>query len=129
MLLREYGPLCEMMFLAMSADGKIEQTERDVIRGALRELDDRIRTTHFGEMLRKPGTRTAVGRKRRRWRRRGDVHEGLSPRGHNVTTACAGRFTASSGCSVTCSTPNRCFRSVREAYRIGGQSSRRSIST
>jgi uncharacterized membrane protein YebE (DUF533 family) len=52
MLVREYGPLCEVMFLAMSADGGISQAERDVIRGALRELDDRIRTTHFGEMLR-----------------------------------------------------------------------------
>jgi len=53
MLLFEYGPLCEVMFLAMSADGTIDQAERDVLRGALRELDDRIRTTHFGAMLRK----------------------------------------------------------------------------
>jgi len=53
MLLLEYGPLCEVMFLAMSADGAISQAERDVLRGALRELDDRIRTTHFGAMLRK----------------------------------------------------------------------------
>jgi uncharacterized membrane protein YebE (DUF533 family) len=52
MLIREYGPLCEVMFLAMSADGKIDQAETDVLRGALRELDDRIRTAHFGEMLR-----------------------------------------------------------------------------
>ena len=53
MLLLEYGPLCEVMFLAMSVDGAIEQAERDVLRGALRELDDRVRTTHFGAMLRK----------------------------------------------------------------------------
>jgi uncharacterized membrane protein YebE (DUF533 family) len=53
MLLFEYGPLCEVMFLAMSADSAIDQAERDVMRGALRELDDRIRTTHFGAMLRK----------------------------------------------------------------------------
>lgn len=53
MLLYEYGPLCEAMFLAMSADGAIDQAERDVLRGALRELDDRIRTAHFGAMLRK----------------------------------------------------------------------------
>ncbi|MGH7438032.1 MAG: TerB family tellurite resistance protein [Polyangiaceae bacterium] len=53
MLLLEYGPLCEVMFLAMSVDGAIEQAERDVLRGALRELDDRIRTTHFGALLRK----------------------------------------------------------------------------
>jgi uncharacterized membrane protein YebE (DUF533 family) len=53
MLLLEYGPFCEVMFLAMSADGAITQAERDVLRGALRELDDRIHTTHFGAMLRK----------------------------------------------------------------------------
>ncbi len=51
MLLAEYGPMCEVMFLAMSADGQIDQAEKDVIRGALRELDDRIRTTHFDAML------------------------------------------------------------------------------
>src|SRR5690349_10480705 len=51
MLLSEYGPMCEIMFLAMSADGQIDQAEKDVIRGALRELDDRIRTTHFDAML------------------------------------------------------------------------------
>ncbi|HVU02589.1 MAG TPA: TerB family tellurite resistance protein [Polyangiaceae bacterium] len=51
MLLFEYGPLCEVMFLAMSADGEVAQAERDVLRGALRELDDRIRTSHFGAML------------------------------------------------------------------------------
>lgn len=52
MLLYEYGPLCEVMFLTMSADGKVDQAEVDVLRGALRELDDRIRTAHFGAMLR-----------------------------------------------------------------------------
>ena len=52
LLLEEYGPLCEVMFLMMGADGSVEQSERDVIRGALRELDDRIRTAHFGAMLR-----------------------------------------------------------------------------
>jgi uncharacterized membrane protein YebE (DUF533 family) len=51
MLLREYGPLCEVMFLAMSADGVLEEAERDVIRGALRELDTRIHTPHVVEML------------------------------------------------------------------------------
>jgi len=53
MLLYEYGPLCEILLLAMAADGKIEQAEQDIIRGALRELDDRIRTAHFGAMLRR----------------------------------------------------------------------------
>jgi len=51
MLVEEYGPLCEVMFLAMSADGRVEQAETDVLRGALRELDDRIRTHHFKAML------------------------------------------------------------------------------
>jgi uncharacterized membrane protein YebE (DUF533 family) len=51
MLLYEYGPLCEVMFLAMSADGTIDQAEKDVLRGALRELDDRIRTEHFQTLL------------------------------------------------------------------------------
>lgn len=60
MLLHEYGPLCEVMFLAMSADGRVEQAERDVIRGALRELDDRIRTPHFGAMLRRAEQRLEV---------------------------------------------------------------------
>jgi uncharacterized membrane protein YebE (DUF533 family) len=53
MLLREYGPLCEVMFMAMAADGNVAQDERDVLRGALRELDDRIRTQHFGAMLKR----------------------------------------------------------------------------
>lgn len=51
MLVYEYGPLCEVMFLAMSADGAVDQAEKDIIRGALRELDDRIRTEHFLSML------------------------------------------------------------------------------
>jgi uncharacterized membrane protein YebE (DUF533 family) len=60
MLLAEYGPLCEVMSLAMSADGKLEQAESDVIRGALRELDDRIRTSHFGMMLKSAEERLAT---------------------------------------------------------------------
>src|SRR5262249_35279930 len=60
MLLFEYGPLSEGMFLAMSADGTVEHAERDVLRGALRELDDRIRTTHFGAMLRRAEERLAA---------------------------------------------------------------------
>jgi uncharacterized tellurite resistance protein B-like protein len=34
----EYGPLCEAMYLMMSADGKITSSERDVLKGALRKL-------------------------------------------------------------------------------------------
>ena len=50
-LLEEYGPLAEVMYLVMAADGDVSQIERDVIRGALRELDDRIRSAHFVAML------------------------------------------------------------------------------
>ncbi|MGZ5968531.1 MAG: protein kinase domain-containing protein [Polyangiales bacterium] len=51
-LAREYGPLCEAMYLVMAADGTLASEERDVIRGALRELDDRIRSRHVETMLR-----------------------------------------------------------------------------
>jgi uncharacterized tellurite resistance protein B-like protein len=34
----EYGPLCEAMYLMMSADGEIAKEELDVLRGALRNL-------------------------------------------------------------------------------------------
>lgn len=52
-LVSEYGPLCEVMFLMMTADGEVEPAERDVVRGALRELDDRIRSAHFAVIDRK----------------------------------------------------------------------------
>ena len=35
-------PLAETMFLMMSADGKIEETERDAVRGAIRGLSDNL---------------------------------------------------------------------------------------
>jgi uncharacterized tellurite resistance protein B-like protein len=50
-LLEEYGPLAEVMYLVMAADGHVAQAERDVIRGALRELDDRLRSAHFLAMI------------------------------------------------------------------------------
>jgi len=34
----EYGPLCEAMFLMMSADGEINPEEREVLGGAMRNL-------------------------------------------------------------------------------------------
>ncbi len=36
----EYGPLCEAMYLMMSADGKISGDERAVLKGALRSLSN-----------------------------------------------------------------------------------------
>ncbi len=47
----EYGPLCEVMYLMMAADGHIAGAERDVIRGAMRELDARVRSVHVEAML------------------------------------------------------------------------------
>jgi tellurite resistance protein len=47
----EYGPLCEVMYMMMAADGRIAGAERDVIRGAMRELDARIRSVHVEAML------------------------------------------------------------------------------
>lgn len=51
-IVAEYGPLCEAMYLMMSADGKISNEEREVLRGAMRNLSgDAIRTAHIESML------------------------------------------------------------------------------
>ena len=51
-ILAEYGPLCEAMYLMMSADGEVGQEEREVLKGALRNLsNDGIRTAHMDAML------------------------------------------------------------------------------
>jgi uncharacterized tellurite resistance protein B-like protein len=48
----EYGPICEAMYLMMSADGKIAGEERDVLKGALRNLSgDTVRSVHIEAML------------------------------------------------------------------------------
>ena len=48
----EYGPICEAMYLMMSADGKITAVERDVLKGALRNLSgDSVRSVHIDAML------------------------------------------------------------------------------
>jgi tellurite resistance protein len=48
----EYGPICEAMYLMMSADGKITHDERDVLKGALRNLStDTVRSVHIEAML------------------------------------------------------------------------------
>jgi tellurite resistance protein len=48
----EYGPLCEAMYLMMSADGEVGAEEREVLKGALRNLsDDAVRTAHIEHML------------------------------------------------------------------------------
>jgi tellurite resistance protein len=51
-LLAEYGPLCEAMYLMMSADGRISNDEREVLKGALRNLSgDTIRSAQIESML------------------------------------------------------------------------------
>lgn len=51
-LLAEYGPLCEAMYLMMSADGRVANAEREVLKGALRNLsDDRLRSANIESML------------------------------------------------------------------------------
>ena len=48
----EYGPICEAMYLMMSADGKITNDEREVLRGALRNLSgDTVRSVYVEAML------------------------------------------------------------------------------
>lgn len=48
----EYGTLAEAMFLMMSSDGEVSQEEREVLRGALRNLsDDGLRSAHIDSML------------------------------------------------------------------------------
>lgn len=57
-ILAEYGPLCEAMYLMMSADGKIGNEEREVLKGALRNLSgDAIRSTQIESMLDSAGKR------------------------------------------------------------------------
>ncbi len=52
MLVAEYGPLCEAMYLMMSADGEISDEERVVLKGALRNLSgDTLRGSQIESML------------------------------------------------------------------------------
>lgn len=48
----EYGPICDAMYLMMSADGKVGRDEREVLKGALRNLSgEAIRGAHIEAML------------------------------------------------------------------------------
>lgn len=59
-IVAEYGPLCEAMYLMMSADGKISNDEREVLKGALRNLSgDTIRSAHIESMLDQAGRAVA----------------------------------------------------------------------
>lgn len=56
----EYGPLCEAMYLMMSADGKISNDEREVLKGALRNLSgDSIRGAQIEALLDNAGKNVA----------------------------------------------------------------------
>lgn len=58
--LSEYGPICDAMYLMMSADGKVGPEEREVLKGALRNLsDDGIRGAHIDAMLDRAGANVA----------------------------------------------------------------------
>jgi len=48
----EYAPLCEAMYLMMSADGDVSSDEREVLRGALRNLSgDALRSADIDALL------------------------------------------------------------------------------
>ena len=49
---REFGPLCEAMYLMMSADGTVGTEEREVLKGALRNLAGHdMRGAHIDTLL------------------------------------------------------------------------------
>ena len=51
-VVREYGDMCEAMYLMMAADGRVRNVERQVMRGALDILsDDRVRSAHMEAMI------------------------------------------------------------------------------
>lgn len=66
-IVTEYGPLCEAMYLMMSADGTVSTEEREVLKGALRNLsDDMVRGSHIESMLDTAGKNVATeGREKR----------------------------------------------------------------
>jgi tellurite resistance protein len=48
----EYGPLCEVMYLIMAADGRVLSVERDVLKGAMKTLtDDQVSSVHIEALL------------------------------------------------------------------------------
>jgi uncharacterized tellurite resistance protein B-like protein len=48
----EYGPISEAMYLMMSADGNVTDDEREVLKGALRNLSgDTVRGVHIESLL------------------------------------------------------------------------------
>ncbi len=75
MLKAEYGPLCEAMYLMMTADGEISTEEREVLKGALRNLSgDSLRSALIEAMLEDAAGKADEGRDKRL----GEVVEMLS---------------------------------------------------
>lgn len=67
MLVAEYGPLCEAMYLMMSADGEISDEERVVLKGALRNLSgDTLHGTQIEAMLDDASRKVGAGGRDRR---------------------------------------------------------------
>jgi tellurite resistance protein len=59
-LVEEYGPICEAMYLVMSADDRVVNAEREVLKGALDVLSNgRVRTIHIEAMLDAAARRSA----------------------------------------------------------------------
>jgi tellurite resistance protein len=74
MVSAEYGPICEAMYLMMSADGTITGEEREVLKGALRNLSgDTVRSVHIDAML--EGARSSVAEDGREARLRGVIEQ------------------------------------------------------
>jgi tellurite resistance protein len=73
----EYGPICEAMYLMMSADGKVTHDEREVLKGALRNLSgDTVRSVHIEAMLDQAAKHVAEhGREARLREIVGQLHE------------------------------------------------------
>ena len=62
----EYGPLCEAMYLMMTADGDISTEEREVLKGALRNLSgDSLRGALIESMLEDAAGKAKDGRDER----------------------------------------------------------------
>jgi tellurite resistance protein len=73
----EYGPLCEAMYLMMSADGNVSTEEREVLKGALRNLSgDGVRSAHIEAMLEEATKKAeADGREKRMQEVVTELHE------------------------------------------------------
>src|SRR5580704_15282932 len=63
----EFGPLCEAMYLMMSADGDVSTEEREVLSGAMRNLSSSALDGDIIEQMVEEATKRSVesGRKAR----------------------------------------------------------------